>query len=255
MKTKLKNLAAVGFVLFAVFMWAASGSSKVASEAMRAPNFAYSPPNEGSAADNGITFAIIAPSYTNMKNAGEPFRSFSNSLESETLEALTTKGYSIRGPYASRDEMVYSDKEACDLALFIEIELEGTPKTGGFKRYQMADDKIGVRFVEGTLALYGKVNLTAMEPLSGEKMWAKSVSIPERVTREFTSERYYMGDMNFEDIVKLAVLAKAGDANVANPLTEVLEESFDDIMSQIWRHLDPREFERMMPKIKKLKGM
>lgn len=37
---------------------------------------------------------------------------------------LTAKGFTIRGPFRSRDEMVYNDKRNSDFVLQVEIDLQ-----------------------------------------------------------------------------------------------------------------------------------
>lgn len=253
MKYSKSFLSIIG-LLFALSLLVASVTGKVAMESLNSPNFSYSPtatPDRGSA---DITMALISPIYSNISATGEPFKSFKKSLESEILEALTAKGYAVRGPFASRDEMIFSDKESSHLALIIDIQPELAKASGAWKSVRMKSGNTAYMFHKGTVNVYGKVNLTAMEPISGEKMWAKSVSIPQQTTRVFTSSKVFTGSANTADLKVLSILAEAGDANVANPLSEALEASFSDIMDKIWRHLDPEEFQRMKPKIAELKS-
>lgn len=245
-------LSGIGVILILIF--ATATGSKTTQEALKAPAFSYSPPSTATEQQADMTIAIIAPQYSNIRVGGEPFRSFAASLEGETMEVLTTKGYSVRGPFKSRDDMVYSDKEACAFAILMDIQLSAGKVSGDWEKVKMADGSMGYKFKKGQIALFGTINLTAMEPMTGEKMWAKSISIPQNTTREFSSSLIYTG--NADQVIDiLAAYIGNGDANVSNPMTEALEKSFEDIMSQVWRHLDPQEFERMMPKIKKLKGM
>ncbi|MEL6847222.1 MAG: HpaA family protein [Bacteroidota bacterium] len=241
------GLAGFAFLLFGSI---GAGSTKP----LVSPVFNYSPPEAPGTGSANFTMALVSPSYKNLDEVGEPFNSFQKSLEAEIMEVMTAKGYSVRGPFESRDEMLYSDKENSQLALIIEVEPEIQKATGSWTKVKMADNRMGYRFSRGTLNIYGKINLTALEPISGEKMWAKSVNIPKQTTEEFTSSRVFVGSSLASDLQAIAALAAANDANVANPITKALEKSFEDIMTKIWNHLDPTEFKRMVPKIKELKA-
>lgn len=224
------------------------------TEPLMAPEFYYSPPEAPGAGSAGITMALVSPSYKNLEDVGEPFSTFQESLEAEIMEVLTAKGYSVRGPFEDRDEMLYSDKENSHLALIIEVEPDIQKATGSWSSVKMADNSTGYRFSKGTLNIFGKINLTALEPITGEKMWAKSVKIPKQVTEEFTSSKIYTGPSSKGDLHAIVTLAASGDGNVANPITKALEQSFGEIMTKIWNHLDPAEFQRMESKIKELKA-
>jgi hypothetical protein len=250
--TLSKSILSILSILGAFFLLVATGG--VATQALVTPNFSYTSSESPGTGSADITIALISPTYSEISSDGEPFKSFKKGLEGEIMEALTAKGYSVRGPFDSRDEMLYSDKEASDLALTIDIQPELSKSSGRWVEKSLSDNRVGYQFVKGIVSLYGRINLTAAEPLSGEKMWAKSVSIPQHQTTEFTSSRYFIGESRTTDLKALAILAAANDGNVANPLTVVLEESFDEIMAKIWRHLDPSEFQRMKPKIAELKS-
>ena len=224
------------------------------TEPLMAPEFYFSPPETPGTGSAGLTMALVSPSYKNLEDVGEPFSTFQESLEAEIMEVLTTKGYSVRGPFDNRDEMLYSDKENSHLALIIEVEPDIQKATGSWSTVKMADNSTGYRFSKGTLNIFGKINLTALEPISGEKMWAKSVNIPKQVTEEFTSSKVFVGSRNTSDLTAIVTLAANGDANVANPITKALEKSFGEIMTKIWNHLDPAEFKRMEKKIAELKA-
>src|SRR5690242_4186653 len=74
--------------------------------------FDYSPPSRAQAASSGITIAIVKPTYVgkNPEYFVPPFNEMAVSMGNDFEEMLTAKGFTMRGPFGSRDEMVYNDK-------------------------------------------------------------------------------------------------------------------------------------------------
>lgn len=251
-----KTRQTLSLLVFAAFGILYIGSTSTSKEVLLAPQFDYAAP-QMSADGTDLTLAMVSPFYltsSGQRVSYEPYKSFQKSLEDETYELLTAKGFGVRGPFVSRDDMVYSDKEQCDLALIIEISPELQVASGGFSRKSSIVDGsyLGERF-KGAITSYGKINLSMVEPLSGEKVWSKSVSIPESTTEEIQSLSLYKGT-NSDPYVKLLTLIAGGDVNIANPVTRMLQDSFEEIMNTINRHLDPAEFERMKDQIARLKS-
>src|SRR5580765_4546739 len=71
--------------------------------------FDYSPPSRAQAASTGITIAIVRPTYVgkNPVYYVSPFNEMATSMGNDFEELLTAKGFTVRGPFGSRDEMVY----------------------------------------------------------------------------------------------------------------------------------------------------
>lgn len=254
-----KNLLSLLALLLGLGLMVASGG-KVEKEALLTPTYNYDAPKYLEKEGTKMTFALMSPSFGQefssnntelSKVQGEPFKSFNKGLEGEIEEVLTTKGFGIRGPFRDVDEMIYSDKEQSEFAISIQISPELMIKSGDWKGVKTSSGKMGAQFKKGTVTIYGDIVLTAFEPISGEKMWTKRVNIPEKTTREFTSSMIYTGSTS-SNAVALFTLATA-DPNVSNPLTEALQAAFPEIMDQVWRHLDPAEFKRLLPKVKELK--
>lgn len=251
MKAVFKHLISLAVVLVASILFIATGPTT--TEALLVPSFSYATPASQEANSAGLTIALIRPEYSGGKMEVEPFASFIKSLEEETIEVLTSRGYSIRGPFNSRDEMVYSDKEACDLALTVDVAPDILKTTGYWLLIKQMNGNSVYRLSKAELSIFGKINMTAFEPISGEKMWSKSVEIPQRKTTPITASILYNGTSNLDN-ARIAALIVAGDPNVINPITIAYQESFSDIMTKINSFLDPAEFQRMKPKIKELKA-
>lgn len=252
MRTQFLNVLSAIVLFVALAGAGASGTTKQIP--LKVPSFSWTP-SKNILEKNGLTFAVVAPTYKQVEiidNWGygriEPFKSFSNSMVADMEELLTARGYNIRGPFATRDEMVYADKQACDLAIIIDIEptLQNTSGNGAWKRRGVCEDKTQGYAFDGVLTLFGKINLTAVEPISGEKIWAKSVEIPISETPQIKSIQSICGGENLIYLIYR-------NPSLSNPVTELLQTAYGDILDKIWNHLDPNEFARDMQRIKELK--
>lgn len=237
---------AFAILALATFTFWASSSSKAP---MRTPVYKWTPPSEEKAPTK-FTMAIVNPFYANDElMLHEPFQTFSKSLAADIEEAMTARGYSIRGPFKSRDEMVYNDKEVCDLAITIEIVPEFRRVQGKFSEYifsKCADGSRPLKLNKAVVSISGKINLTAMEPLSGEKLWVKSVEIPLKQTDPVNSERALCSDQQILPYI-------FADSYIHNAVVKLLENGYEDIIDKVWNHMHPSEFERLKSTIRDLK--
>src|SRR5678815_5739246 len=87
--------------------------------------FDYSPPSRAQVASTGITIAIVRPTYVgkNPEYYVPPFNEMATSMGNDFEELLTAKGFTIRGPFGSHDEMVYNDKVNSSFVLEIGIDV------------------------------------------------------------------------------------------------------------------------------------
>lgn len=240
---KQNVLSLLVIALGAVTFWASVTQKQVA---LKTPSYSWTPPTT-EPIPNKFTFALIHPHYAdNSWELYDPFRTFSQSLAGDTEELLTARGYSIRGPFKTRDEMVYADKEVCDLALIIEVDPTFKFVEGGFSVIgQCKDGSTGYGIKDGVLAIYGKINLVALEPLTGEKLWVKSVEIPEQRTEKINVKTGYCNATFLTFITKQNA--------VQNAVIDLLQAGYTGILDKMWNHLEPSEFERLKPTIEQLK--
>lgn len=246
MKQKQTGMAIVILALAALTFWASSSPKMVAKST---PVYTWTPPTEEKV-PNKFTIAIVNPFYADNTMAQyDPFLTFSRSLAADIEEALTARGYSIRGPFKSRDEMVYNDKETSDLAITFEIAPEFRMVQGQFTTDAITRCPDGSRPIylsKGIISIAGKINLTAMEPLSGEKLWVKSVEIPLSQTEEISSERGWC-------VARSVVPFIIYDGVIFNSVVALMEDGYGNIIDKIWNHIHPSEFERLRTTIQDLK--
>lgn len=236
--------------LAGLIFWA-SGSTKLIP--MQPRSYSWSAPSSAME-KNGITFALVAPSYGS-EGLGDIsfFKDYSKSMEGDFSEMLTQKGYSIRGPYKALDEMVFSDKKDSYLALMVDIAPDIRAVSGGWvpnKKLTCTQTGAKPNMFRGTIRIAGNINLKAVEPLSGETMWTRKVEIPETLTEELESSTSFCEDR----IGLLWYQALSQDGALANPVSAALSDAYKDILDKVWKMLDPQEFERLRKDVERLKA-
>lgn len=221
-------------------------SKKVMVERYSA-SYDYTPTERVAANSTGLTIALISPKYGDKKmNKTAPYSNFSKNMNDDFEEMLIAKGFTIRGPYASRDEMVYSDKEDTDIALIVDIDMEieneslRTRESSGIPFIK--SDYVTYK-VSGTFHQEGDVTLTAVSPFKGEKLWKKQIALDRRTIVCEGEDRW--------EIELQGVLQAMKDNGIYNPTAQALEEYYQEVMNIASRHLDPREMKQVANQAKK----
>jgi hypothetical protein len=213
------------------------------------PNYNWSPKSSSPPGSANITIALIEPNYLISWDGyiPEPFYSYRESIEADFLELLTEKGFTVRGPFRSRDEMVYSDKENCEIALTLAIDPIFKTISGGWRNQLIKCDygSYAVKF-NGIVSMYGKINISALEPISGEKVWTKSVELPGGTTTEIESKLYCDSSPN--------LLNYMNEAGVGNPFTILLQSTYGETLTKCNNIINTEEFQKLIPQIQKLKN-
>jgi len=242
MKRKITQI----FIGVTVLLSVGCFSKKVMVERY-APIYQHTPTERAEVNSTGLTIALISPQYGDKKmNKTAPYSNFSKNMGDDFEELLIAKGFTIRGPYASRDEMVYSDKEDTDIALIVDIDMEIENES------LTTREKAGIPFlktdyvsyqVSGTFHQEGDITLTAVSPFKGEKLWKKQIALDRRTitcTGEDTWELELKG-----------VLPAMKDNGIYNPTAKALEEYYQEVMTTATKHLDVREMKQVAAQAKK----
>ncbi len=212
----------------------------------------YSPP-ESSGADTVTTSLILLdPKYAEELEAySQPmFTKFIKSMGDDFEELLVAKGYTLRGPYATYDEIVYSDKSETDLMLETEIKFDYEWDSDAVK-YTRHVSLQGVTtgytyWIEGNLHLGGKINLVIKESLTQEKLWVKSIPLTSKSIHILT-DRYRVNNASEAN----AALSK--DVQYKNAVYEALDEYYQNALQTAWNHLDPRELSPLRKQVQELR--
>ena len=97
------------------------------------PDYDFSPPSSVASGSAGIKVGLIEPNYDGnfIYSNKSPFGQFRKSMGSDFEEILTSRGFTIKGPFEAYDLMTYSDKTECELGLDINIDLNIIETSGG----------------------------------------------------------------------------------------------------------------------------
>jgi len=198
------------------------------------PNFDYSPPKEAKPAAANVTFAVVGGSYP---ESIPLFQQFNQNMSQDFFEILTARGYTVRGPFHTYDDITFPDKKGSDLILIPELQIN--PDASSLKWDQSFGAALfGQRGYtgEGTLVFTGRVNLVVAESLSREKMWTKSVEIPPLTVR--VEETHMYGSPG----IPVQQLMESEDA-IYNGVAKALEMQYKSILERAYQYLDPDEMQ------------
>jgi hypothetical protein len=238
MKTKLILLCTL-FLLLNYGLAICQKKGKGVSEVSKVnPKFSYSPEQREQVASSGLTIALLTPSFSvkEMNEAGIPWSDFLNSMINDIEELLTSKGFKVRGPVKSVDELVYSDKSNSDLILQITIDLnvknDRNFKTGVNFGFGMGNTYF-YKVEKGNVSMSCDVILTAYSCFTYQKLWKKNIDI---TNKDFS----YVGSVKWDGEPSTIVEFKQ-DANLWNPICNNMEIFYKDIFSILYKQFDREE--------------
>jgi hypothetical protein len=162
---------------------------------------------------------------------GSPWSDFANSMQSEVEELLIAKGYKVRGPFQSRDEMVFNDKKQSDFVLTVNIDLRIDNQIEWKKIFGPG----GFKIKHGNLSIQAGIIITAISNFSGEKLWKKNLQLEQQnFTYEGTHDWRKKDYVTFKEEYDL-------ENNLANPLNKALEEIYKEAMKILWSQFEINE--------------
>ena len=162
------------FLILGQASFAQKNKNKNAVEAERInPKFSYSPLTRDSVASTGLTIALLNPLFIDkdIRGAGSPWSDFVKAMGSDIEELLTSKGFKVRGPFNSIDEMVVTDKLNSDFIIKISIDYDPSLQRKWKQSYVMFSNAYQYQVIQGDFTINGKVQLTALSCFSSEKLW------------------------------------------------------------------------------------
>lgn len=212
------------------------------------PNFDYNP-SETTAGKTGITFAAVGSQFEmpyaamggESQYGGVPFGTasiplferFADNMADDFSEIITARGYTLRGPFRTFDEMTFIDKDNSNLILTAKVDFN-TDFSGTSVTWDKPWLEDGSYKVSGQVRISCRVSLIISESLTNEKMWTKSVNI-RPITVELTPMRGYSSRyIPFEAVLK-------NDDKFYTSLGLKLDRQYHEIMNRTYGYLDPRE--------------
>jgi hypothetical protein len=198
------------------------------------PIFDYSPPHEAKPAAANVTFAVVGGSYPQMISL---FQQFSQNMSQDFFEILTARGYTVRGPFRTYDDITFPDKKGSDLILIPELQINGDASSLKW------DQSLGVALLgqrgytgEGVLTFTGRLNLVVAESLSREKMWTKSVELPPLTVRVEETRMYSSDNVPIQQLLE-------SEPAIYNGVAKALETQYKSILDKAHQYLDPDEMQ------------
>lgn len=240
--------------IFSLLLLVSCGSSSkvVTKEVPRySPNFDYTPPERANPRSANITIALINPVFADEdpNKMVQPYSTFIENMADDFEEMLIAKGFSLRGPFKTRDEMVYGDKKNSDISLEIRISLKEEGKLSLKKKTNWAQaiskNAPNHYTVGGTFYHFGNIIIEATDPFTGEKFWKKTISLPRKKIVAQGTE-VWTGTPTPEQML-------SKDTGIYNPTAKALEEYYQEAIKTAWRHIDVKEMEMITKEIKKSK--
>ena len=243
-------------LLFAACSSTRNTTTTTAPPVQRVPaKFDFSPPSRAQAGATSITIAIVKPTYVgkNPEYFVPPFNEMAASMGNDFEELLTAKGFTMRGPFGSRDEMVYNDKVNSSFVLEIGIELNPqynrkyntTTHSPSFAEL-LLDKNAPTTYtqkVNGEITLGGNLVINAKSSQYGELIWKKNIALDPS---SFT----YSGSLTWDGVPTMAEELNK-DNQVYNTLSAELEKFYLKALNLAWQQIDPSEMKSVAEQAKK----
>jgi hypothetical protein len=217
--------------------------------------FDYTPKEDAKLGSTSMVLAFIKPSYVSdfRYSSNELFQRFKSGLSGDIEELIIAKGFSLKGPYEARDEMVFEDKKRIDMAINIEISPGFSSIEGEWiAKYHSNLSLLGsstpyyTYSYTGKISMTGKINISGVEPLTNEKIWSKSVLIPNIENISIATQNEYRSKQTDAQLI--------GDPAVYNALGTALQTQYAGIMEKVAAHFNVEELKSLQSQIKELKS-
>jgi hypothetical protein len=244
-KSYLNHLySLLGMGVFCFLLIGSATQSKVPKTAF---SFSYTARQSAAPGSANTSIILIRPHYaTNWAySKSELFQNYGKSFAADLEALLIARGFTLSKSYDSYDEIIFSDKKEADIMLKIEIKPDFTASTGSWSNTSFINSAPAWKY-KGVTNIIGKINLTGSEPLTGEKIWAYSLDIPEQDNIQLATLNSYNRQLTGIEMME--------DVGFYNPVGSALQASYQGIMTKIENKLDPEEFKALKPQIKELKA-
>lgn len=270
-----KTTAAVGLV--ALFIGVGCSAPVVRPPvATYTPHYQFESPKTEIPGSAKSTIAIVTYKQNQADNLSNEFN---DRFVKDLQNVLVARGYSVKGPFASKDELTFSDKKGSDFILTYGIAFtneysnvqitekanisqlpqtecdllwDGTfsnlPIIGVTKNYT----KGTAYYFKGEIKNTAKINLTLVESMSGEKMLSKTLDIsaePEAFETNVPHAAIY-GTVPAASIRQ----TKVADIGMQNARFKTADKIYTNAFTSIWKSLDPEELREIKKQSDEIKS-
>ena len=209
-------------------------------EPRQAFHFDYTPSQQSAPGSAGITFAVVGSKFSG--GTINLFKGFTDSMDKDFYEMLSARGFTVRGPYRSYDEITFPDKKGSDLVLTANVECSEDIDANHPNLYRTVRQRpppagnVTVFFMQGTIEYNCSVSLVVAESLTNERMWTKSVNT-EPVSIEVSAPGWEQQEFSKPSLYELL----AQDSATYNKVGNALRAWYPTIMELSYTYLDPNE--------------
>lgn len=244
-KIFLKLLSVLLFISVTCFV--SAQKSKSSSLPRYSPKYSFEPPQRELVASANVTVALMKPVFLlddfNGNNE-EPYSLFSNKMVNDVEALLTAKGYKVRGPFSTRDEMVFNDKQNSDFTLEIAIDYNAEVQRNWKDYYNIILSSYTYGVKTGNVNITAAVVMTAKSNYTGEKLWKKNLNLGSKSFSYTGSVRWDSKSLTFRREL-------TEDNNFWNPYTKLLENVYTEALTILWRQFDVNELQAVAEEAKK----
>jgi hypothetical protein len=216
--------------------------------------FDFVPPTTAAIGSANMTIVLIKPTFVSAfaENLCPPFPQMALNMGNDFEELLAAKGFTMRGPFASRDEMVYNDKVNSSFILEISIDLQPIYNTKltshsstGLANILLASQPLAtITFTtSGDITFGGNLVITALSPQYGEKIWKKNIAL-EKTTFSYVGTTIWDGNPNMARQLEL-------DNTVYNKVSAELDKFYNKSLDLVWKQIEPEEMKTVTEQAKK----
>jgi hypothetical protein len=238
----IRTLIAMVFIAIAL----ASATQKKIPDAPVATSFDYTPATPAAPNSANMKLVLVHPQYaTQFAQSSNPiYQQFADNMQNDFNEILLAKGFTLRGPYNTYDDILFNDKKESDLTfeanLDVTMDWSMCPIQNEVKNVY-GEGHVTYYYYNGVVSMNCHVTLLAAEPLTHEKLWTKSIAVPAKQLTVSTTA--YRTPAEIQQ-----------DPGLRNPIVTALNEYYQTIMDEAWKDVEPEEFQTYKPQVKELKA-
>jgi hypothetical protein len=222
--------------------------SRAPPKAIFVPSFKFTPTAQPAAPGSAnVSFALLKPTYSSADpwTTVFPYSDFATNMSGDFQEVLSSRGFTVRGPFGTYDEMAFPDKKGSDLALQPTLELKLNTLDQG------TAEKVNLLSANSLVTKYqvsfkGRVNLAIIEPLSKERMWFKTIDVQGPSPVVLSVEHAAGTVANALDVVN----ATAKDET----FVKAIDQAYNSIVQATWTYLDPGEMQQVKKQADEIKA-
>ena len=199
--------------------------------------FDYTPPEETTPGSAGAIFAVVGARFDTPVPL---YSNFARSMANDFGEILTARGYGLRGPFRTYEDILYPDKLGSNLILTTEVIFDTDRTQIHWAPINILFNTDGKQYyrASGSITIGGRVNLVVSESLTNETMWQRSIAItPAKV--KIASRAKYPSQANLNGQLK-------HDNKFHADVGGALSTQYAEIMKTIYDYLHPGEMQLIM---------